>query len=129
MTEAFGGRGRDVVRSWMDPDFLETLFPVTLNFVDSRTEYSFWSLWSAPLLVATDLRNLSAEKASIVANPEVIAIDQDPLGRAGNRLFNTSMGGQVWSKQLSNGDVAGEQAQAVSLLPMRGADTDTGWRV
>jgi alpha-galactosidase len=113
----------------MDPDFLETLFPVTLNFVDSRTEYSFWSLWSAPLLVATDLRNLSAEKASIVANPEVIAIDQDPLGRAGNRLFNTSMGGQVWSKQLSNGDVAGEQAQAVSLLPMRGADTDTGWRV
>jgi hypothetical protein len=26
----------------MDPDFLETLFPITLNFVDSRTEFSFW---------------------------------------------------------------------------------------
>ena len=41
-----------------DPDFLETLFWPTMNFIDSRTEYTFWSLWSSPLLVATDLRNL-----------------------------------------------------------------------
>ena len=41
-----------------DPDFLETLFYPTMNFVDSRTEYTFWSLWSAPLIIATDLRNL-----------------------------------------------------------------------
>eukprot|EP00045_Choanoeca_perplexa_P006845 m.59304 g.59304 ORF g.59304 m.59304 type:complete len:410 (-) comp13816_c0_seq3:32-1261(-) len=90
----------------MDPDFLETLFPITLNFVDSRTEYSFWALWSAPLLVATDLRNLSVEKRSIVTNQEVIAIDQDALVQAGDRIYNTSQGGQVWWKNLTNGDVA-----------------------
>ncbi|EDQ92942.1 uncharacterized protein MONBRDRAFT_30876 [Monosiga brevicollis MX1] len=92
--------------NWMDPDFLETLFPITMNFVDSRTEYSFWSLWSAPLLVATDLRNLSDEKRAIVANEEVIAIDQDELGQAGDRIFNHSDGSQVWRKNLQNGDLA-----------------------
>ena len=43
-----------------DPDFLETLFWPTMDFISSRTEYTFWALWSAPLLVATDLRNLGA---------------------------------------------------------------------
>jgi hypothetical protein len=80
----------------LDPDFLETLFPITMPFIESRTEYTFWSLWSAPLIVATgavffgcvahcfaaatgqesvscsfpDIRNMSAELASIIANPE-----------------------------------------------------------
>jgi alpha-galactosidase len=67
---------------YMDPDFLETLFP-TLDFTQSRTEFSFWTLWSAPLLIATDVRNMSAQLASIITNQEVIAIDQDPLGIAG----------------------------------------------
>jgi hypothetical protein len=62
-----------------DPDFLETLFPVTMPYIESRTEYSFWALWSAPLIVATDIRNMSAKMASIITNPEVISIDQDEL--------------------------------------------------
>ena len=40
-----------------------------------------------------------------MANPEVIAIDQDPLGVAGDRIYNIS-GAQLWSKPLSNGDQA-----------------------
>ena len=56
-----------------------------MNFIDSRTEYSFWALWSAPLMIATDVRNMSAEMRSIVANPEVIAVNQDPAGRGGGR--------------------------------------------
>jgi hypothetical protein len=49
--------------AWMDPDFLETMFePYTMNFTNSRTEFSFWSLWSAPLLMATHPANLSDEK-------------------------------------------------------------------
>lgn len=31
---------------WMDPDFLETLFPVTMNYTHSRTEFTFWSVSS-----------------------------------------------------------------------------------
>jgi hypothetical protein len=47
-----------VLSMLQDPDFLETLFWPTMSFIDSRTEFTFWSMWSAPLLVATDLRNL-----------------------------------------------------------------------
>jgi len=35
-------------------------------------------MWSAPLIIATDIRNLTSDKAKIITNPEVIAIDQDP---------------------------------------------------
>lgn len=84
----------------MDPDFLMTLFlkplwiPFTTNiYVNSRTEFSFWALWQAPMLIATDLRGLSKEKKKIVMNAEVIAINQDPLVKGGERLFNSSNGG------------------------------------
>jgi len=94
---------------WLDPDFLETMMPITLPFTESRTEYSFWSLWSSPLIVATDIRKLNDQKKSILMNPEVIAIDQDPLWTAGDRIANyTKSGqpGQIWGKPLSNGDYA-----------------------
>ncbi len=57
---------------FMDPDFLETLFAPTMSFVDSKAEVTFWSLWAAPLLVATDVRNMSSQKAYLLMNPEVL---------------------------------------------------------
>ncbi len=37
----------------------------------------------------------AAEKQSILLNPEVIAIDQDPAGIAGDRIYNLTNGAQV----------------------------------
>jgi alpha-galactosidase len=101
--------------AWMDPDFLETLFlekylekdNVMMNFTNSRTEFTFWALWSSPLLVATDPANLSEEKQAILLNKEVIAINQDSLFIAGERIRNDNetTGGQVWSRPLANGDL------------------------
>ncbi len=88
---------------WLDPDFLETLFPLTMPFVNSRTEFSFWALWSAPLIVATDIRKLSPKKREILTNEEVIAVDQDPLATAGDRISADADGRQVWAKPLSDG--------------------------
>jgi alpha-galactosidase len=90
----------------MDPDFLETLFPVTMPFVDSRTEYTFWALWSAPLIIATDPRNMSASLRSIIMNQEVIEIDQDDSATAGTRLLSNPDGGEVWLRPLQGGDLA-----------------------
>jgi alpha-galactosidase len=91
---------------WMDPDFLMTEY-FTMDYTGSRTEYTFWSLWSAPLLISTDLRKLDVEKDKmrIISNKEVIAINQDLLGIGGDRLVNNTDGTQVWYKPLSNGDV------------------------
>ena len=92
---------------WLDPDFLMTLYPLTMDFVVSRTEYTFWSLWSAPLLVATDIRYMSHEMRSILLNPEVIAINQDVSGTGGDRLRkDNASGAQLWARPLANGDKA-----------------------
>lgn len=111
----FSGPGR-----WADPDFLMTLFlgdKVSMDYIESRTEFTFWVLWAAPLLVATDVANLNDEKKSILMNTEVLAVHKDPLWRAGERLFNTSDGGQVWSRPLENGDLAVVLYNAITISP------------
>lgn len=91
---------------YMDPDFLMTLYP-TMDFTASRTEFSFWAVWSAPLLVATDLRRLSSKKRAILANPEVLSINQDASYTAADRVRNdSSTGAQLWARPLANGDWA-----------------------
>ena len=91
---------------WLDPDFLMTRFRPTMDFTSSRTEFSFWALWSAPLLVSTDLRKLTADKRTILLNQEVIAINQDESATAGDRLRNATNGEQLWARPLANGDKA-----------------------
>ena len=88
------------------PDFLMTLYSPTMSFTASRTEVTFWTLWSAPLLVATDVRAMSAKKKELLLNPDVLAIDQDDSATAGDRLRRDASGAQVWARPLANGDKA-----------------------
>lgn len=112
---------------WLDPDFLMTLFLPSMGFRESRTEYSFWALWSSPLLVSTDLRNLSKEKRSILTNPEVIAINQDSLVSAGERLHGTNVTGQLWARPLSNGDQAIVLYHPAGLLAIKNMIVSVEW--
>jgi len=90
---------------YLDPDFLMTLYWPTMDYTKSRTEFSFWAIWSSPLLVSTDLRDLSKEKREILMNPEVIAVNQDESFTAGDRIRNNTDGGQLWTRTMSGGDV------------------------
>ena len=95
--------------AWADPDFLMTMFDYvysTMPYAESRTEFTFWALWSSPLLVATDVVDMDDTKKSILMNEEVLAVHHDPLWIAGDRLYNNTDGTQAWSRPLSNGDVA-----------------------
>lgn len=105
----------------MDPDFLETLFFPTMSFIDSRTEFSFWTLFSAPLIVATNVYDIMSDpaKKTILMNADAIAIDQDPLLKTGHRVANNSDGTQVWMKPLANGDLALICFNSHDLLPLR----------
>ena len=91
--------------AWMDPGVVMTLFP-TFTVQQSRVEFSFWSLWSAPLVIATHVNNMSEAKRHILLNQAVIDINQDPLSVAGDRLYNHSDGSQLWARPLANGDAA-----------------------
>jgi alpha-galactosidase len=69
-----------------------------------RTHMSLWALAAAPLLAGNDVRNMSAETKAILLNKEVIAIDQDPLGKQASPKKNGSL--ETWVKPLADGSVA-----------------------
>lgn len=89
---------------WNDPDMLE-VGNGGMDTEEYRTHMSLWSMLSAPLLAGNDLRTMPPEIKSILLNREVIAIDQDPLGRQATRAWQ---GGdqEIWMKPLAGGAMA-----------------------
>ena len=89
---------------WNDPDMLE-VGNGKMSADEYRTHMSLWALLAAPLLAGNDLSKMSDETKSILMNKAVIAVDQDRLGKQGDRVSqNGSL--EIWSKPLSGGAVA-----------------------
>jgi len=84
---------------WNDPDMLE-VGNGKMTTAEYRSHFSFWCLLAAPLMAGNDLRSMTPEIKEILTNKEVIAVDQDPLGMQGRKVFD---GGavEVWMKPLS----------------------------
>ncbi|MGH3648436.1 MAG: NPCBM/NEW2 domain-containing protein [Micromonosporaceae bacterium] len=89
---------------WNDPDMLE-VGNGGMTDTEYRSHFSLWSIMAAPLLIGSDLRNVSDAMYDILLNREVIAIDQDPRGVQGKVLSNKD-GLWVFAKPLADGDVA-----------------------
>lgn len=47
-----------------------------LALVRYRTEFAIWCITNAPLILATDPRNMSVQMSAIVLNTELIAVNQ-----------------------------------------------------
>jgi alpha-galactosidase len=60
---------------------------------------------AAPLLAGNDLPNMKPEIKAILTNRDVIAIDQDPLGKQGARIYSDGEV-EVWTRRLSGGALA-----------------------
>ncbi|MFF7366471.1 NPCBM/NEW2 domain-containing protein [Streptomyces tricolor] len=95
----YAGPGR-----WNDPDMLE-VGNGGMTDTEYRSHFSLWSVMAAPLLIGTDLRKASRETYDILGNKEVIAVDQDPLGKQG---VVVSSGGGRWvvAKEMKDGSRA-----------------------
>ena len=89
---------------WNDPDMLE-VGNGGMTDTEYRSHFSLWAVMAAPLLVGTDLRNPKQATLDILTNKDVIAVDQDPLGKQGKLITNAN-GLWVFSKPLQNGDYA-----------------------
>ncbi|WP_393054622.1 NPCBM/NEW2 domain-containing protein [Streptomyces sp. LN549] len=86
---------------WNDPDMLE-VGNGGMTDTEYRTHFSMWSVMAAPLLIGSDLRTATPETYEILSNHEVIAVDQDPLGKQGVVL--SSDGGRwVVGKEMQDG--------------------------
>ena len=88
---------------WNDPDMLE-IGNGKMTDDEYRTHMSLWALTAAPLLAGNDIRSMSDTTKSILLNKEVIAIDQDALGKQASPVKNGNL--ETWVKPLKDGSVA-----------------------
>lgn len=101
------------VGGWNDPDMLE-VGNGKLTEEENKAHFSLWCMMSAPLMLGNDIRKFvdgngkavdGNTTLKIVTNRQLIAIDQDPLGKACERIqkgFITD----ILAKPLANGDIA-----------------------
>jgi alpha-galactosidase len=89
---------------WNDPDMLE-VGNGGMTIPEYRAHFSFWALLAAPLIAGNDVRSMSPEIKEILTNREVIAVNQDKLGRQGQRVKKEG-DLEVWSKTLADGSRA-----------------------
>ncbi|MGB8353245.1 MAG: glycoside hydrolase family 27 protein [Chthoniobacteraceae bacterium] len=82
---------------------------------EQRTLMSLWSLASSPLILGCNLPDMDDWTLSLVANDEVLAIDQDALGRGAKRVSQKE-GLEIWVKDLKDG------AKAIGLFNRSDAD-------
>src|SRR5688572_727185 len=122
---------------WNDPDMLvvghvgwsKNLHPSNLTADEQYLHISLWSLLSAPLLIGCPIERMDEFTLSLLTNDEVIAVNQDALGKQGRlvsqqggevKLENVRPGrdtqtrtfprGQVWAKELE------DDTRAVGLI-------------
>jgi alpha-galactosidase len=101
---------------WNDPDMLE-VGNGGMKPDEYRTHMSLWAILAAPLLAGNDLSTMTPETTAMLTNKEVIAIDQDPLGKQGDRVWSEGSL-EIWTRDLKDG------AKAVGMFNRTGSALD-----
>jgi alpha-galactosidase len=97
--EKYAGPGH-----WNDPDMLE-VGNGKLTMAENRSHFTLWAMLAAPLLAGNDLTTMKPEVKEILTNRDVIAIDQDRLGKQGTRAYAEGEV-EVWTRHLAGGALA-----------------------
>ncbi|MDE3097769.1 MAG: glycoside hydrolase family 27 protein [Chloroflexota bacterium] len=94
--------------AWNDPDMLE-VGNGGMTRDEYRAHFSLWAMMAAPLIAGNDVRQLSdstrraGETRDILLNREVIAVDQDSIGRQAIVVQSPHPDLQVWARPLADG--------------------------
>ena len=109
-----------------DPDMLIVGNP-GLSLSEQQTQFSLWSIFAAPLYISADLRTISNDSKQILLNEEIIAINQDPLGRQGwCAEDNESKYIRVWVRELVSTTTTGYDNATTTIdtaIPIQSSDT------
>lgn len=101
---------------WNDPDMLQigaigvpnrpnpVYKPTALTTDEQRTQFSLWSLLSAPLLLSCDIAGMDEPTFELLTNDDVIAVDQDILGARPS--METAGPLRIYRKSLADGGTA-----------------------
>jgi alpha-galactosidase len=81
-----------------DPDYLVPDQGMSAN--EAQSQISMWAMMAVPMMLSANPASLSTRRLRMVANPEAIAISQDPLGVQGRMMAPAAA--QTWVKPLAN---------------------------
>jgi alpha-galactosidase len=108
---------------WNDPDMLVVGYvgwgnprPNGLTPDEQYTHISLWCLLASPLLVGCDMDRLDDFTVNLLTNDEVIAVNQDPLGKQAVSVSAEGMI-RVYAKAMADG------SKAVGLFNLGETDT------
>ena len=103
---------------WNDPDMLQ-IGNGGMTDTEYTTHFSLWALLAAPLIAGNNLTVMAASTLSILGNKEVIAVDQDSLGKEGQRVWQSGSL-EVWSKPVNGGVAVGlfNRGDAPATVPV-----------
>lgn len=76
-----------------------------LSFNEYQTHISMWSILCSPLMIGCDVSRMDRETAALLMNREVLAVNQDILGKQALRLKREGAL-ELWRKPMADGSVA-----------------------
>jgi hypothetical protein len=85
---------------WNDPDMLVVGNP-GLSISEQQAQFALWAIFAAPLMISADLRIISEASREILLNTEIIAVNQDIMGRQGWCAEKNAPGNnRIWVREL-----------------------------
>ena len=98
---------------WTDPDMLvigkvgwgPDIHDTRLTPNEQLVHISLWSLQAAPLLIGADMAQFDKWTTDLMTNREVLAIQQDTLGRGATRVYQRERL-ELWARPLADGTMA-----------------------
>ncbi|CAI6340570.1 unnamed protein product [Periconia digitata] len=117
---------RSIPGGWSDLDMLE-VGQGGMTDEEYKAHFALWAGLKSPLFLGNDLRDMPAKAFTIINNPAIIALSQDPHGRSMTRVRRDTDVAKdewgvgethVWAGHLQNGD------QAVIMVNFGGQDAD-----
>ncbi|MEY4917791.1 MAG: hypothetical protein RL616_1704 [Verrucomicrobiota bacterium] len=98
--------------NWNDPDMLIVgevgwghTHPTRLTVDEQYTHISLWCLLASPLLIGCDMEKFDAFTLNLLSNDEVLAVDQDELGKGALCVIKDG-DVRVYEKELADGSRA-----------------------
>jgi hypothetical protein len=90
-----------------------------LTDTEDMTHFSLWVIAKAPLIMGCDMRTIKSTALSTLTNPEVISVNQDPLGIQGKKVaFEASQSPNV-SSEVTVTDCSSSFSSSASIDPRR----------
>ncbi|KAI5702800.1 hypothetical protein M8J75_004246 [Diaphorina citri] len=101
---------------WNDPDML-IIGNFGLSYEQSKQQMAIWTILAAPLIMSNDLENIKPEFKEILQNKKIIAVNQDPLGIQGRRIY-VEKSIEIWTRPITP-NVGDKYSYAVAFVSKR----------